>query len=75
MKAIAIALLLVFGAAPVYAKKRHPPEPAPDVKKKKTEAPLPSPNDKGQNEGAQGRRNATDDAAGQADAPAFQHRP
>ena len=42
--------------------------------RKKGEKP-PRSDDKGTNEGARGRMNATEDAARQSDAPQFEHRP
>jgi hypothetical protein len=73
-----IAIGLVVGllgvGAPAIAKKKKP-APSAEVKKKEKESPPPSSSDKGQNEGAQGRRNATEDAARAADASQFERRP
>lgn len=44
-----------------------------EVKKDKDKSPPPG--DKSTNEGAQGRKNATEDAARAADSPQFEHRP
>ena len=65
MKRILIALMIAsLPAAPALAKK------------KKTDADKPPPpGDKRTNEGAQGRMNATEDAARDADSPQFQKRP
>jgi hypothetical protein len=68
-----VAALLGAGA-PAVAKKKKP-APNAEVKKKEKEQAPPSSSDKGQNEGAQGRRNATEDAARAADAPQFERRP
>jgi hypothetical protein len=70
-----VAALLGLGAPrPVLAKKKRP-SPSAEVKKKEKEERPPSSSDKGQNEGAQGRRNATEDAARAADASQFERRP
>jgi hypothetical protein len=66
---VAIALLL---SHPAEAKKKKP-STAGEVKKKEDKSPPPG--DKSQNEGAQGRKNATEDAARSADSPQFEHRP
>jgi hypothetical protein len=66
-----LAALLMF-AAPAEAKKKKPS--AAGTVKKQEEKPSP-PGDKGSNEGAQGRRNATEDAARAADSPQWEHRP
>jgi hypothetical protein len=73
MKRIALALAVVLlPAAPAMAKKKKPPAAA--ETKKGTEKP-PKPGDKSTNEGAQGRMNATEDAAKDADSSQFQRRP
>jgi hypothetical protein len=67
--------LALLASAPSRAEaKKKPPKTSGTVKNEK-KTPPPSPNDKGQNEGAQGRRNATEDAARAADSPQFDHRP
>jgi hypothetical protein len=66
-----LAVALAF-ASPVEAKKKKPAT-AGEVKKKEDKAPPPG--DKTQNEGAQGRKNATEDAAKAADSPQFERRP
>jgi hypothetical protein len=71
MMRLALAALLMF-TAPVEAKKKKP-STAGEVKKKQEKPPPPG--DKSQNEGAQGRKNATEDAARAADSPQFEHRP
>lgn len=63
MKRMMWALALggvLFGAAVAEAKKK-PPKASGTVKKE--QEPQPGPGDKGTNEGAQGRQNATEDAA------------
>ena len=65
MKAIAIALALM-SCAPVFAKKSKPSTSG-EVKKKENKPPPPG--DKSQNEGAQGRTNATEDASRGAETP------
>jgi hypothetical protein len=61
--------------APLQAKKKtKPPTSAQTSKKKDADRP-PPPNDKGTNEGAQGRINATESAAQGADSAQFEHRP
>ena len=72
MMRFALVALLAF-AAPVEAKKKKPS--ASGEVKKKQEDKSPPPGDKGANEGAQGRKNATEDAARSADSPQFEHRP
>ncbi len=74
MRWLAIALCLA-AATPAAAKKKKQPAAAGEVKKGTEQEKLPRPDDKGQNEGAQGRRNATEDAARQAEHPSFDHRP
>jgi hypothetical protein len=59
---------------PALAKKKKPAT-AGEVKKKDEKPPPPPSNDKSQNEGAQGRKNATEDAAKSADSPQFERRP
>lgn len=63
-----IGLLLTVPATAAKPKKKAP---AGEVKK---EAPLPPPGDKGTNEGAQGRKNATEDAAREAEPPTYNRR-
>ncbi len=76
MKRILIALALATLVAPTaQAKKKKAPPASADVKKKKDADKAPPPGDKGTNEGAQGRINATEDAARSADSPQFEHRP
>ncbi len=66
------ALLGVAAPSPAEAKKK-PPKTQGTVKKEREKSPSPS--DKGKNEGAQGRRNATEDAAKAADSPQWERRP
>jgi len=68
---LVLAALLMF-AAPAEAKKKKPS--AAGTVKKQDEKPRP-PGDKGSNEGAQGRKNATEDAARSADSPQWERRP
>jgi hypothetical protein len=66
-----LAAILTF-AAPVEAKKKKPSASGEVTKK---EDKVPPPGDKRQNEGSQGRKNATEDAARSADSPQFERRP
>ncbi len=67
--------LLGLTAAPAQAKKKKKPTPAATVQKSADGNKIPPVGDKRTNEGAQGRMNATEDAAQQADSPQFDHRP
>ena len=72
VRQIATVLMLVgVLAAPAAAKKKK--APAATVQKDSDKSPPPG--SKGTNEGAQGRKNATEDAARAADSPQFEHRP
>jgi hypothetical protein len=79
MKRLVVALLLAsvpsFGSAPALAKKKKTPPTSSSAQKGKDANKPPPPNDKRTNEGAQGRMNATEDAAKGADSPQFDHRP
>ncbi len=76
MKRILIALMIAsLPAAPAMAKKKKTPSSSASAQKGKEGEKTPPPNDKRTNEGAQGRMNATEDAARDADSPQFQHRP
>jgi hypothetical protein len=76
MKRLVIALLIAsLPAAPALAKKKKTPPTSSSATKGKDADKPPPPNDKRTNEGAQGRMNATEDAAKDADSPQFQHRP
>ncbi len=76
MKRIALALVVILlPAAPAMAKKKKSPPTSAEAEKGKTEKKPPPPGDKRTNEGAQGRMNATEDAARDADSSQFQHRP
>ena len=76
MKRLLIALMIAsLPAAPAMAKKKKTPSSSASAKKGKDADKPPPPNDKRTNEGAQGRINATEDAAAGADSPQFQHRP
>jgi hypothetical protein len=77
MKRIVIALLLAtVPCAPALAKKKKKHDTSAETKKGKGDADKSAqPGDKRTNEGAQGRINATEDAARGADSPQFDHRP
>jgi len=76
MKRILIALLIAsLPSATAVAKKKKKPPTSSSAQKSKDANKPPPPNDKRTNEGAQGRMNATEDAAKDADSPQFQHRP
>ena len=81
---LVMAMILVGGGQAWAGKKkaakpdlRAPKQSAkPDVRASKPpEDRNPPPGDKSTNEGAQGRMNATEDAARAADSPQFEHRP
>ena len=79
MKRLLVAVLIaalpgLSSTAALAKKKKTPPTSASANKGKDADKPSP-PNDKRTNEGAQGRMNATEDAARAADSPQFQHRP
>lgn len=65
-------------ATDAFAKPRKPPKQKPDViapkDKNKNDDGLRPPGDKGANDGAQGRRNATEDAARAAEGAANSRR-
>jgi hypothetical protein len=77
MRTLLFALTATFGvglaACPVAEAKKKKPSTAAEVKKKEEKPPPPG--DKSQNEGAQGRKNATEDAARSADSPQWERRP
>ena len=80
MKRLLLASVGIFAvigltAAPAQAKKKKKPAPVANVKQSYDANHIPPPGDKRTNEGAQGRINATEDAAQQADSPQFDHRP
>lgn len=76
MKRLLVALMLVgVSTTPAMAKKKKQPTTQGSAQKSKEKDKTPPPNDKRTNEGAQGRMNATEDAARGADSPQFQHRP
>jgi hypothetical protein len=74
VKWLLIGALSLAVATPAMAKKKKPAPSATTTAKKKDDKPSP-PGDKGDNDGAQGRRNATEDAARAADSSQFEHRP
>jgi hypothetical protein len=75
MRRVVLALMVaLLPAAPAMAKKKKPSTAAQTHKTQNEKAEKP-PNDKRTNEGAQGRINATEDAARDADSPQFQRRP
>lgn len=73
--AVLIAALPGLSSSAALAKKKKAPPTSSSANKGKEADKLPPPNDKRTNEGAQGRMNATEDAAKDADSPQFQHRP
>ena len=79
MKRLVVALLLAslpsVTAGTALAKKKKTPATAGSAQKGKDADKPPPPNDKRTNEGAQGRMNATEDAAKGADSPQFERRP
>ena len=76
MKRLLIALMIAsLPAAPAMAKKKKTPPTSSSATKGKDADKSPPPGDKRTNEGAQGRMNATEDAARDADSPQFQKRP
>jgi hypothetical protein len=75
MMGLVIAALPSLVATPALAKKKKNPPTSSSATKSKDADKTPPPNDKRTNEGAQGRMNATEDAAKGADSPQFQHRP
>ena len=76
MKRFLIALVVAtLPSAPAIAKKKKNPPTSASAQKGKDANKPPPPNDKRTNEGAQGRMNATEDAAKGADSPQFQQRP
>ena len=74
MKKIALILALAMLPAGAALAKKKPHKSAAQTSQKEGDKP-PPPNDKRTNEGAQGRMNATEDAAKDADSSQFQHRP
>jgi hypothetical protein len=76
MKRVLVALLIAsLPAAPALAKKKKAPPTSASAQKSKEGEKAPPPGDKRTNEGAQGRTNATEGAASDADSPQFQRRP
>ncbi|HWE30152.1 MAG TPA: hypothetical protein VHB97_19230 [Polyangia bacterium] len=79
MKRAVVASVAVFAllgfTAPAHAKKKKKAATSASVQKPYDAKSMPPVNDKRTNEGAQGRINATEDAAQQADSPQFDHRP
>ncbi len=71
---VVLAALLGLAPATLEARPKRPPQ-ADSVKKTKRESPPPPPGDKGANEGATGRKNATEDAAKSAESPTNERRP
>jgi hypothetical protein len=73
---VLIASLPMVSAGTAHAKKKKAPAATVQTQKSKDGAVKPPPpNDKRTNEGAQGRMNATEDAARSADSPQFDRRP
>jgi len=76
VKRLVIALLIAtVPAAPALAKKKKSAPTSATATKGKDANKPPPPGDKRTNEGAQGRMNATEDAARDADSSQFQRRP
>jgi len=73
--ALLVASLPALSSAPAHAKKKKSPPTSASAQKGKDANKPPPPNDKRTNQGAQGRMNATEDAARSADSPQFDHRP
>ncbi|HEY2743132.1 MAG TPA: hypothetical protein VGL86_00855 [Polyangia bacterium] len=73
--ALSILALPALSPAVAHAKKKKTPPTSASAQKSKDANKPPPPNDKRTNEGAQGRMNATEDAAQSADSPQFQNRP
>ncbi len=73
--ALLIASLPSLAAGTAHAKRKKTPPTSGSAQKGKDANKPPPPNDKRTNEGAQGRMNATEDAAQSADSPQYQHRP
>jgi hypothetical protein len=69
----AVGALLV-GAAPAEAKKQKLPPTSGSAQKGKDKEKPPRPDDRGINEGAQGRRNATEDADRAAESNTYDRR-
>ncbi len=65
-----IALALLLGATTPAMAKKKPPKTSAEVKK--DDGRNHGPGDKGTNEGAQGRQNATEDASKAGEAPIYQ---
>ena len=76
MRRMALILALaLLPAGSAMAKKKKPPKAQASTSQKEGDNKPPPPGDKRTNEGAQGRMNATEDAAKDADSSQFQHRP
>ncbi len=73
-RCLVAVLAVALAATPALAKKKKSVPTAAQSQKGKDKR-APQPNDKGANEGAQGRMNATEDASRAADSPQFEHRP
>jgi hypothetical protein len=76
LASVGVFALVGLMAAPAQAKKKKKSSmPAVSTQKSGDGNKMPPVGDKRANEGAQGRMNATEDAARQADSPQFDHRP
>jgi hypothetical protein len=71
--AISLVSLVLGGSAVAKKKPKKKVDAVEEVRKKET--PPPPPGDKSSNEGAQGRKNATEDASKGVDSPSFERRP
>lgn len=72
--AVVLAALLCLAPATLVARPKRQ-APTDRVKKSRQEPRPPPPGDKGGNEGATGRKNATEDAARSAESPTNERRP
>jgi hypothetical protein len=75
MRILGAILLAGLLTTPALAKKKKAASAQGTAQKKKDADRNPPPGDKGTNEGAQGRMNATEDASRGADSPQFDRRP
>jgi hypothetical protein len=73
--AACLLVALVFPVGEACAKTKKKPSTAGEVKKKEKEEKPPGPSDERVNEGGQGRKNATQDAASSTEHPINERRP
>lgn len=74
LTAVAFLLVGLDPGASEARKRKKKPAPAGEVQKKE-EDKSPPPGYKGTNEGASGRRNATEDASKSVESPTYERRP